>query len=245
MTVVQPKTILVAWPDHTQLPETDGSFVQNFQEHPQNILLTDSIQPWLDRLHPDGQYLIGQDSGIYWDLAASLSDEPVRGAKAPDWFYVPGVSPLLEGQFRRSYVLWYERVAPLLLIEFVSGDGAEEHDHTPQSGKFWIYERAIQAVFYAIFDARREQIELYTLVDGAYTSVPANERGHYPVAPLNIELGIWKGTYRNMQAVWLRWWEAQGQLLPTSDERAEQERQRVERLAAMLRSMGVDPDSVA
>lgn len=41
-------------PDHTQLPESDGSFVKNFQEHPQSILLTDSITPILQQLHPDG-----------------------------------------------------------------------------------------------------------------------------------------------------------------------------------------------
>ncbi|NER04218.1 MAG: Uma2 family endonuclease, partial [Okeania sp. SIO3C4] len=29
--------------DHTQLPDEDGTFVKNFQEHPQSILLTDSI----------------------------------------------------------------------------------------------------------------------------------------------------------------------------------------------------------
>ncbi|MGB3191355.1 MAG: hypothetical protein WBB43_18265 [Limnoraphis sp.] len=42
--------------DHTQLPDSDGNFVKNFQEHPQSILLTDSIQPTLVSLHPDGQY---------------------------------------------------------------------------------------------------------------------------------------------------------------------------------------------
>jgi hypothetical protein len=85
-------------PDHTQLPETDGTFVKNFQEHPQSVLLTDSIRPALELLHPDGQYAIGQDSGIYW----RLTDPPERGAAAPDWFYVPHVPPLLEGKTRRS-----------------------------------------------------------------------------------------------------------------------------------------------
>lgn len=33
----------IEFPDHTQLPESDGTFVKNFQEHPQGILLTDSI----------------------------------------------------------------------------------------------------------------------------------------------------------------------------------------------------------
>jgi hypothetical protein len=53
-------------PDHTQLPESNGTFAKNFQEHPQSLLLTDSIQPVLQQLHFDGQFCIGQDSGIYW-----------------------------------------------------------------------------------------------------------------------------------------------------------------------------------
>jgi Uma2 family endonuclease len=97
-----------AFPDRTQLPESDGTFAKNFQEHPQSILLTDSLESTLQTLHPDGQYAIGQDSGIYW----RETDPPERGAEAPDWFYVPNVPPLLDGEIRRSYVLWreYDRV---------------------------------------------------------------------------------------------------------------------------------------
>src|SRR6476620_6700028 len=53
-------------PDHTQLPESDGAIVENFQEHPQGELLTSKITPRLHELHPDDQYCIGHDSGIYW-----------------------------------------------------------------------------------------------------------------------------------------------------------------------------------
>ncbi len=38
-------------PDHKQLPESDGTFVKNFQEHPQSIVLTSSIAPVLEKLH--------------------------------------------------------------------------------------------------------------------------------------------------------------------------------------------------
>lgn len=51
-----PSIALTPFPDHTQLPESDGTFVKNFQEHPQSILLTDSIKPILQKRHPDGQY---------------------------------------------------------------------------------------------------------------------------------------------------------------------------------------------
>lgn len=55
-----------AFPDHTQLPDEHGTFRQNFPEHPQSIILTDSIGPVLQKLHPEGDYCIGQDCGIYW-----------------------------------------------------------------------------------------------------------------------------------------------------------------------------------
>ena len=101
---------VLSLPDHTQLPDSDGIFVKNFQEHPQSLLLTSSIRPVLEAIHPDGQYCIGQDSGIYW----RLTDPPQKGAEAPDWFYVPNVPPLLKSVGRRSYVMWKEIMVPLI-----------------------------------------------------------------------------------------------------------------------------------
>lgn len=63
MSVTEKPELLVTdfteFPDHTQLPDSDGTFVKNFQELPQSILLTTSVRPILDQLHPDGQYCIG------------------------------------------------------------------------------------------------------------------------------------------------------------------------------------------
>ncbi len=237
-TVRRPRT-------HKELPESDGAMVENFLEHPQSILLTESIWPLLQRRHPDGQFCVGQNSAIYWrDI-----DPPAKGCKAPDWFYVPGVPPMLDGEYRRSYVLWREVVAPLLLVEFVSGDGAEERDRTPLTGKFWVYEQAIRAPFYAIYEVDLGRVEVYHLVEGRYELMEANERGHYAIAPLEVELGIWKGRFFNQEIPWLRWWDANGQMLLTPEQRVERERQRAEtaeqqlrRLADRLRAAGIDPD---
>ena len=255
------------WPDHTQLPESDGTFVKNFQEHPQSILLTDSITPVFQSIHPDGNYCIGQDSGIYWRLTEPLE----RGAEAPDWFYVPNVPPTIDGQLRRSYVMWQEFVAPLIVLEFVSGNGAEERDRTPllrsgqqetKPGKFWIYENVIRPAFYGIYEVTKASVEVYHLIEDRYQLVAANERGHYPIAPLGVELGIWQGRYQNVELPWLRWWDSAGNLLLSGAERAqqeqqiaEQERQRADReqeraqqaedqleqLRAQLRSAGIEP----
>ncbi|HBL11029.1 MAG TPA: hypothetical protein DD379_06415 [Cyanobacteria bacterium UBA11162] len=247
--IINPLPLLKKLPDHTQLPESDGTFVKNFQEHPQSILLTDSIEPVLQKRHPDAQYCIGQDCGIYW----RLTDPPERGAEAPDWFYVPNVPPSLNGQIRRSYVLWQELIPPLIVLEFASGDGSEERDKTPlfrteqeeakKPGKFWIYEQVIRPAFYGIYEVKRASIEVYSLVAGEYQLLTQNERGHYPISPLGVALGIWQGQYQNVELPWLRWWDDQGNLLLTGAERAERAESRADRLAAQLRAAGIEPEA--
>ncbi|MFB2978980.1 Uma2 family endonuclease [Microseira sp. BLCC-F43] len=260
-----------SFPDHTQLPESDGTFVKNFQEHPQSIILTDSIGPVLQRLRPDGQYCIGQDSGIYW----RETDPPEKGAEAPDWFCVLGVPPDLDGVVRRSYVLWREFITPTIALEFASGDGSEEKDTTQlriftsgevqKPGKFWVYETIMRIPFYGIFQVKNGSLEMYHLIEANYQKMTPNERGHYPITPLEVELGVWQGTYQNQTRLWLRWWDMQGNLLLIGDERAAaaeqkaiaaeqkaiaaeeqaaQERQLREALLAQLRARGIDPDTL-
>jgi Uma2 family endonuclease len=76
-----------------------------------------------------------------------------------------------------------------------------------------------------------------------------------------IELGLklWSGKFEEEHTrLWLRWCDVKGEVIPTgaeakeqSDQRAEQERQRAEqsdqlarRLAAQLRSLGIDPEQI-
>jgi Uma2 family endonuclease len=223
--------VKITLPDHTQLPDKDGIPVRNSQEPIQSRLLTDSLQPILRRIHPDEDYFIGEDCGIYW----RLTDPPLQGCKSPDWYYVPGVPHLLKGELRRSYVLWQEHAAPYLILEYASGDGSEERDRTPDQGKFWIYERRIRPAFYGIYEPDPGTIELYRLVEDHFELVPSNGNGRYSLPQLGVELGIWLGRYEEVELPWMRWWDEYGALLPTSAEiaewqkhRAEQEKQRAE-----------------
>jgi Uma2 family endonuclease len=253
-------------PDHLDLPAEDGTFVKNFQEHPQSVLLTESIKPWLKVLYPDGQYTIGQDSGIYWRIV----EPPERGCEAPDWFFVPHVPPLLNGRFRRSYVMWQEIIPPLLALEFVSGDGTEERDRTPFKGKFWVYEQAIRIPYYGIYEVEKRSLEMYKLATTHYERMVPTAAGLYPIPEMQIHIGLLDCVYNNVEAPWIRWWDQAQNLIPTAEDRAdqaeellaqrlqelaeerqkaEQERQKAEqaqakadRLAAQLRRLGVDPE---
>ena len=86
-------------PDHTQLPDSDGNFVfaeraegKNFQEPPEGDLLTDCITPILQQRHPDSQYCIGRDCGIYWGLTEPL-EPPEKGAVSP-YHRIGSMSPM-------------------------------------------------------------------------------------------------------------------------------------------------------
>lgn len=241
---------LSPFPDHTQLPDSDGTFVKNFQEHPQSIILTDSLSSVLEQIHPDGQYTIGQDCGIYW----RETEPPEKGAEAPDWFYVPNVPPLLDGEIRRSYVLWREFISPLIVLELASGNGDEERDKTPLSslngkvakpGKFWVYETIMRVPYYAIYVIKTGQLEVYNLINGSYRLLVPNERGNYPIQRLEVELGLWRGNYQNLNQLWLRWWDKNGNLLLTGTEKAAQERQARFDAIPRLRNFGLNNEQIA
>jgi Uma2 family endonuclease len=211
-------------PGHLELPEENGEIVENFREAPQNVLLDTVILPILERLHPDLHFALGHDCGIYW----RLTHPPERGAICPDWFYVPGVPPLFQGDYRRSYVLWKEHVPPAVLIEYSSEDGTKERDRTPYDGKFWVYEQAIRGEYYAIFVVGTGELEVHRLAGGRYHRLQPDEHGHYPIEPLGVALGVWHGLYLNETAPWLRWYDLQGNLLPLDAERAAEAQRRAE-----------------
>lgn len=134
-------------------------------------------------------------------------------------------------------------------MEFVSGNGSEQTDKSPWKGKFWVYETVIHPAYYAIYEVKLATVEVYQLIGHHDQRITPNEQGHYLINSLGIALGIWQGTYQNMALPWLRWWDDQGNLLLTGEERAEQEKQRAEyekqraeRLAEKLRKLAIAPD---
>ncbi|MGH9802088.1 MAG: Uma2 family endonuclease, partial [Blastocatellia bacterium] len=90
------------------------------------------------------------------------------------------------------------------------------------------------------------------------------ERGRYVQKDENflplvgLGLTLWEGEYQDMNALWLRWCDENGELLLTGSElaqreaeraqreaeRAQNEASRAQRLAAKLRELGLDPETI-
>ncbi len=75
---------------------------------------------------------------------------------------------------------------------------------------------------------------MYELVRGEYVQMSMNERGHYEIPPMGVELGIWQGLYKNVDFPWLRWWDNAGNLFLTGEEQLEQEREKTAFAQALL-----------
>jgi len=112
--------------------------------------------------------------------------------------------------------------------------------------------------YYVVFDPQRllgeEALRCYELRGRTYAPCAENWLGD-----IGLGVRLWEGEYEGVRAVWLRWCDQEGNIIPTGAElaaaerqraeeeqrRAEAERARAERLAARLRALGIDPDAEA
>jgi hypothetical protein len=130
-------------------------------------------------------------------------------------------------------------------MEFLSATYGEEYsvEFTQGVGKWFFYEQVIQVPLYAIFRPDTGRLEVYAIESGRYQVQTTAESERYWIPGLELFLGVWEGRHEGRTGYWLRWWNAQGELLLWSEEGAEQERQRAERLAEQLRQLGVNPEA--
>ncbi|WP_448573939.1 Uma2 family endonuclease [Trichothermofontia sp.] len=170
----------------------------------------------------------GTDLNLYYDWRHPLWH------KRPDWFLVVGVNPATrQDELRWSYVIWQERVVPLLVLELLSpGTEGDDLGRTVRGSqqpptKWEVYEQILQIPYYGVFDRYENHLRVFRLQQGCYEPVDLLEPRFW-FQELGLGLGVWQGRYDGIEGLWLRWYDAEGVWVPTRQERAEQERQRAE-----------------
>jgi Uma2 family endonuclease len=207
-----------------QLVETDGVPLESHWHVLQIALLIELVAYWFrDR----NDYYAGGNMFIYF------SEEQARNRdyRGPDFFYVDGVSRL---PMRPFWAVWQEGGHyPDLIIELLSPTTAEEDRTTKRA----LYERTFRTAEYFCYDPQTEQLEGWRPGSRRrYRAIPANERGWMEAEELGLWLGTWRGQYQGYEAVWLRFYDSEGRLVPTRAEAAEAELARTkERLAELER----------
>lgn len=156
--------------------------------------------------------------------------------RGPDFFVVLGT----ERKPRKSWVVWEEDGKyPNLIVELLSESTAA----TDRGLKKQIYQDIFRTPDYFWFDPHSLEFEGFHLVDGTYHPIELTEQGWR----WSEQLGLFLGVHQEQ----LRFFTAEGELVASPEEdaavereRAEAERERNEKLAAKLRELGVDPDTI-
>jgi Uma2 family endonuclease len=176
---------------------------------------------WQDR--PD--FYISGNLTVYYN-EQQLKQREFRG---PDIFVVLGA----EKKDRRSWAIWEEGGKyPNVVIELLSSSTVD------RGKKKDLYQDVWRVPEYYWFHPETMEFAGFRLVGGTYAVMTPTESGRFQSEQLDLELGIYERQ--------LRWFSADGQLLPLPEEaerqRADQERQAKERLENYLRSQGIDPN---
>jgi Uma2 family endonuclease len=203
--------------------------------------------------YPFDRFFTGSDLNLYYD------GRHPQWYKRPDWFLALDVPRLYEGtELRSSYVVWQESVDPFVVVELLS-PGTEqedlgqlellgsEFDSTPADTpadmpaeasktkpprKWEVYERILRVPYYCVFSRYNSSLHFFQLVGGRYQEQALNaENPRAWIPELQVGLGIWQGTFEGIARSWLRWYDQQGDWIPTD---TEQERQAKELAQALV-----------
>jgi len=237
-------------PNIDHIVTEDDTPVDNMFSEKQQRLLTEPLYSSWPGPGEGRPFVVAANVGVF----AALYQPPL----VPDVFLSLDVQAPqdLWPKNHRSYFLWEYGKPPDVAIEVVSNRKGQE-----AGSKIRDYAR-IGVIYYAIFDPDRQlrdqMLRIYELHAGTYVPLTGP---WLPVAGLGLML--WQGVFEGVEAVWLRWCDQAGNVIPTGAERAEQERERAEqereraeqereraeqereradRLAARLRALGVDPE---
>lgn len=221
-------------PTQDDLPYDDGVPMETLRHQFQMDLLIDVMDLWLESR---GDGFTGGNMFLYYSLEQARHNTFI----GPDFFVALDVP---RGE-RKSWVVWEQGKGPDVVVELLSASTAQ-HDKTL---KKTLYARRVRVPEYYWYDPfNPEDFAGFTLHGSNYQPLDINARGRIHSPTLNLDLGRWPGTFRGVDAVWLRWFTPEGGMLPTEAEaarqRAEATQQRAERLAERLRQLGVDPDSL-
>lgn len=202
--------------------------------HLQQMLLLLKCLDWLWKDRSD--YFAAGNLTVYYSMRQRKSED-FRG---PGFFVVLDT----ENHPRNSWTVWQEDGKyPDVIVELLSESTAD----TDRGLKKQIYRDIFRTPEYFWFGPDTLEFVGHRLVGRSYERLEPNEQGQLWSDTLGLFLGVHDGK--------LRFFDAEGRLVPTPEEaatraesrveqaesRAERAESEVERLAARLREMGADP----
>jgi len=213
--------------DPTFSPADIDSFIANFP-HPPDDLISEDGEPletnWhalqigllIDVIHwhrkGKRDFFAGGNMFVYYNREQTRSLD-YRG---PDFFLVNDVPAKSD---RPYWAIWDEGGRyPDLIVELMS----PKTKHIDLTTRFEIYEKIFATREYVAYDPATQEIKAWRKhEDGAFHLIDPDEHGHFFLKMAGLAVGTWFGTRFNCEATWLRFFDAEGGIIPTNAEAAE------------------------
>lgn len=256
-TLSEPETPLISFPNSQDLIFDDGEPLESNRHRLYMNVLIHSI----DQALRDKNHFVGGNMFIYYS-SHQLKNRDFRG---PDFFVVLDVEA---NKDRLGWVVWEEQGRyPDVIIELMSPSTRKIDTGIKKE----IYSKIFHTADYYVFDPfQPNSLQGWHLdLDQGYLPLTPNDQGWLWSSRLQVWVGTWQGAIAGLDVTWLRFYDAQGNLLLLPEEfaqqqaelaqqqaelaqqqaqterlNAQQERQRADRLAERLRALGIDPDGV-
>lgn len=223
-------------PDISKLAIEDNVPVGNLISEKQQRLLTEPLYSNPSALGARS-FLLAANVGVFY----AVRQPPL----VPDVFLSLEVEVPQDWREKkhRTYFVWEFGKPPDVVIEIVSNKEGNE-----LGSKLNDYAR-MGVAYYIVFDPLQQLgndlLRSFEQRAGRYQAMPTSW-----LEAIDIGFTLWDGIFEGKNDRWLRWCTADGIVIPTGAENADQERQRAERaeakaaqLAEQLRGMGIDPDA--
>lgn len=225
-----------------ELPTEDGIPMDTPWHRAEIDLLIESIRyHWRDRtdFYTGGNmfvyFSLEQAQAVVREVNAELEQGVVlppskRTYRGPDFFIVKDVDGTRE---RDAWVVWAEGGHyPDLIIELLSPSTAT----VDKTVKKKLYERTFHTAEYYWYDPADQELVGWHLRGEQYERLTSSAEGRLWSEVLQMWLGTWEGAFQETRAVWLRFFDAEGQLVLTRAEAAEQRAEALEAELARVRA---------
>lgn len=165
-------------------------------------------------------YFPGGNMFVYYS-SKQVQNRDFRG---PDFFVTLNVDGEKE---RQGWVVWEEEGRyPDVIVELMSPSTARQDVNEKKE----IYQNIFRTRDYFVYDPFKENSLQGWHLDQklTYEAIAPNERGWLWCESLQLWLGRWQGTIMKETATWLRFYDADENIVLLQQELAEQEKQRAE-----------------
>ncbi len=234
----------------TDLPLDDGEPLETNQHRiAMNALIRCLKQAWSHR----DDYFVAGNMFVYFSTA-QVRNKDYRG---PDFFVVLDIDG---HRSRQAWLVWEEGGRyPDVIIELLSPSTAKED----LGNKKTLYERVFKTSDYFVFDPfDAHSLRGWHLSNTGYQESIPNEQGWLWSPKLGLWLGVWEGPIEQESRIWLRFYDAEGQLVLLPEEAAQQQaelaqqqleqerhqkelaQQQLAQLKTRLHAMGVNLDEI-